>query len=234
MPRSAFYLLVPMIVLVVWGLTTMDVVWFFTMTVVFVLSLFFYIRATKKEQQQQEAEKTKRLLSKIRHDLMNHVQVLMGYQMMNRVDKISEYLDRLAKQAMVEREISELKDEELAVFLLTLAHHFPQWEWEVQKLPTYVEQPTKTNEPIVNWLSTCIEWLAKMGENKYDWQKVVLQLSGDTRTNFFSFQVYDAENNLLPLHVPAGEWTNLKNQFKQLQLEMENQQRLILRTSVSR
>lgn len=234
MPRSAFYLLVPMIVLVVWGLTTMDAVWFFSLTIVFILSILFYVRAVKREQQQREAANTKRLLGKIRHDQMNHVQVLMGYQMMKREDKIKEYLERLTKQAMVEREIAELQDEELVVFLLTLSHHYPQWEWEVQKLPNYVEPPAKTNEPIAKWLSACIQVLAKMGENKYNWQKVILQLSGDERTNFFSFQVYDAENKLIDLHVPAGEWTNLKDQFKKLQLKIEGQQRLTLRTGVSR
>jgi hypothetical protein len=234
LPRSAFYLLVPVAVLVIWGLTMMDIVWFFTITVVFVLSMFFYVRETKKEHQQQEAAKTKRLLSKIRHDLMNHVQVLMGYQMMKREDKISDYLDRLAEHAMEEREIAELQDEKLVVFLLTLSHSYPQWEWKVEKLPTFIESPSKTNDPIVEWLSSCIQVLAKMGENKYNWQKVVLQLSGDEQTNFFSFQVYDAENMLIDLHVPAGEWTNLKDEYKQLQLQIEGQQRLTLRTGTSR
>lgn len=234
LPRSAFYLLVPIVVLLVWGVTTMEWVWFFSITIIFLLSLYIYIRASRKEQQQREAVKTKQLLGKIRHDLMNHVQVLMGYQMMKRDDKIREYLDRLAKQASAEREIAALQDEELVVLLLTLPHQYPQWEWEVQKLPAYVEPPTKTSEPIAKWLTDCIQVLAKMGENKYDWQKVVLQLSGDDRTNFFSFQVYDAENQLIHLHVPTGEWTNLKDQFKALPLEIEDQQRLTLRTGMSR
>lgn len=235
MPRSAVYLFVPMIVFVIWGLTTMNAVWFFSLTIVFVLSIWFYVRAVKREQQQQEAANTKQLLGKIRHDQMNHVQVLMGYQMMKREDKIKEYLERLTKQAMAEREIAELRDEELAVFLLTLSYHYPQWEWEVQKLPHYAESPAaKTNESITKDLSACIQVLAKMGQNKYDWQKVILELSGDERTNLFSFQVYDAENKLIDLHVPTGEWTNLKDQFKQLQLKIEGQQRLTLRTGVSR
>jgi hypothetical protein len=209
-------------------------VWFITIGIIFVLSMFFFIRARNREHKQQEAADTKRLLGKIRHDLMNHVQVLMGYQMMKREDKGNEYLQRLAEQATKEREIAELHDEELAVFLLTLSHRYPQWEWKVQKLPTYIEPPAKTNEPIAKWLSVCIRVLAKMGEEKYDWQKVVLQLSGDDQTNFFSFQVYNAENEIIPLHVPAGEWTNLKDQFKQLQMEIVSQQRLTLRTGLSR
>jgi hypothetical protein len=212
----------------------MDVVWFFSITIVFILSIFFYVRATKREQQQQEAVNTKKLLGKIRHDQMNHVQVLMGYQMMKRENKIKEYLERISEQAKAEREIAELQDEELAVFLLTLSHHYPQWEWEVQRLPNYVESPVKTNESITKNLSACIQVLAKLGENKYDWQKVILQLSGDERTNFFSFQVYDAENKRIDLHVPDGEWTNLRDQFRHLQVKIEGQQRLTLRTGVSR
>ncbi|WP_028775557.1 Spo0B domain-containing protein [Shimazuella kribbensis] len=234
MPRSAFYLLPPLLVLIIWELTTMNHLWFVTIAIVFVLSVFFYIRARQKEQKQQEAADTKKLLGNIRHDLMNHVQVLMGYQMMKRGDKISDYLQRLSTQATKEREIAELQDEELAVFLLILSYQYPQWEWDVQKLPTYIDPPGKTNEPIVEYLSICIQILAKMGEEKYDWQKVVLQLSGDDQTNFFSFQVYSAENELLTLHVPEGEWTNLIDQYKQLQLEIAGQQRLTLRTGISR
>jgi hypothetical protein len=212
----------------------MDHLWFITIAIVFVLSIFFYTRARQKEQKQQEAADKKKLLGNIRHDLMNHVQVLMGYQMMKREDKISDYLKRLSTQAAKEREIAELQDEELAVFLLTLSYQYPQWEWDVQKLPTYIDPPGRTNEPILEGLSNCIQVLANLGEDKYDWQKVVLQLSGDDRTNFFSFQVYSAEDELLTLHVPAGEWTNLIGQYKQLQLEIVGQQRLTLRTGMSR
>jgi hypothetical protein len=221
-------------VLAVWVLTTGEYIWFITIGIIFVLSMFFYIRANQQEQQQQEAAETKRLLGKVRHDLMNHVQVLMGYQMMKRDDKIQDYLQRLAAEATNERELAELQDEELAVFLLLLSYHYPQWEWEVQKLSTYREPAAKTNEPITQWLASCMDVLAKIGEEKYDWQKVVLQLSGDDQTNFFSFQVYDAENNIIHLHVPEGEWTNVKDQFKQLQMEIVNEQRLTLRTGLSR
>jgi hypothetical protein len=196
--------------------------WFLTSVIVFVLSLSFYISANNREQRRREAAEIKRLLGKIRHDRMNDVQVLMGYQMMKRDDKLKEYLEKMAAKAGKERQIAELNDEALATYLLTVAYLYPQWEWEVDRMETYVDS-TMSDEGIVERLSSCIQTLLLWGEGKYDWQKVVLQLAGDDNGNFFAFQVYNADGKLVTL---TEESVSAKVPF-----ELEDGQRLRLRVS---
>jgi hypothetical protein len=222
LPRSNAYLLVPFVVIFVWGLSTGEYLWFLTSVVVFVLSLSFYMRANDREQRHKKAAEIKRLLGKIRHDRMNDVQVLMGYQMMKRDDKVSEYLERMAAKAGKERKIAELTDESLVTYLLTISYLYPQWEWEVDRMETYVDSLI-ADESIIERLSSCIQTLVRWGEGKYDWQKVVLQLAGDENGNFFAFQVFDANGKLVQL---VEESVTVK-----MPLELEDGHRLRLRVS---
>ena len=85
----------------------------------------FYLQNLQKIQ---EAEQAKKIFSELRHEWMNHIQVLMGYLMMKREESIKDYLNRLVKQAQTERIISNLSYAPLAVSLLNIRHRLKEWE----------------------------------------------------------------------------------------------------------
>ncbi|MGA8941442.1 MAG: Spo0B domain-containing protein [Thermoactinomyces sp.] len=84
-----------------------------------------------------EEERAKQVFAELRHDLMNHIQVLMGYLMMRKEEQIKKYLDKLAKQAQTERTVSRLKYAPLAVALLELPRHLKEWEVTLNVAETF-------------------------------------------------------------------------------------------------
>lgn len=229
--RSYVYLLPPFLILVLWWMVTLQHVWLLTTAIVFAISMLFYIQAIKREHAQKETAQTKKLLSHIRHDQMNHVQVLMGYLMMNKPDKMSEYLNNIVHQTNKEREIAELNHDELAVYLLMLPYQYSQWQWDIEKKHTYKPLSHKKSLQVVQWLKACMQFIGAAGKDQYQWQKIRLQLSGDEQGNTISFQVYDTDDLPVILHVPATEWTNLKNQLTRVhvKLELVDQQQVMIR-----
>ncbi len=211
-------------------------IWFILTTVVYGLCLLIYIRGNKQLQMKNEAKRLKNLLARIRHDQMNHVQVLLGYQMLKKPEKISEYLDRLVIQANDERIITTITNDELVVFLLTLTHRFPQWNWKIQKVESCFELPNKKSNQVVQWLTTYIQFLADIGKEKYDWQQVTLQLSGNKELAEISIWVHDAKLSPVVIDVPSSEWLNLKNQLSKenVQLQLVDQQQITMRIPISR
>jgi sensor histidine kinase regulating citrate/malate metabolism len=79
-----------------------------------------------------EAETLLRWLSRLRHDWLNEIQVLLGYCSMNKTDRIRPYLLRLAKDLELERSLSQIPHPLLAVALIQLRHHAPDWRWQIE------------------------------------------------------------------------------------------------------
>ncbi|MBA4602727.1 Spo0B domain-containing protein [Thermoactinomyces mirandus] len=75
-----------------------------------------------------EEERAKQVFAELRHDWMNHIQVLMGYLMMKKEEPIRKYLNKLVQQAQTERTVSRLMHAPLAVALLELPHRQKEWE----------------------------------------------------------------------------------------------------------
>lgn len=100
------------------------------------LCLFYGVysvyQSAKREARQHEAEKMLELIGQKRHDWMNHVQVILAYDAMKRRERIRPYLNRLARQALVERQMSEVNNPSLALALIQLSSHYPEWQWKVE------------------------------------------------------------------------------------------------------
>ena len=85
----------------------------------------FYLQNLEKIQ---EAERMKKIFTDLRHEWMNHIQVLMGYWMMKKEEAVRNYLDRLVNQARTERIITNLSYAPLAVALLHIRHRLKEWD----------------------------------------------------------------------------------------------------------
>jgi hypothetical protein len=79
-----------------------------------------------------EAETVLRWLSRLRHDWLNEIQVLLGYCSMNKTDRVRPHLLRLAKEMEQERTLSQISHPLLAVALIQLRHHAPGWRWQIE------------------------------------------------------------------------------------------------------
>jgi len=81
-----------------------------------------------------EAETALRWLTRLRHDWLNEIQVLLGYCSMNKTDRVRPYLLRLAKELEQERTVSQIPHPLLAVALIQLLRHTPGWRWQIEFL----------------------------------------------------------------------------------------------------
>jgi hypothetical protein len=103
----------------------------FALAIVALLAAAVWLKRVGEARAEREAEKIKELISRKRHDWMNHVQVLMGYLSLGKQDRMRAYLQKLVDAAGRERAVSEFGYAPLAVALLTLKETFGDWEVDV-------------------------------------------------------------------------------------------------------
>jgi sensor histidine kinase regulating citrate/malate metabolism len=180
----------------------------------FFVGINFYQKRLFQFMEVSEAEKTKELLSKQRHDWLNHVQVLMGYQMMKKNDQIGYYLQKLVTDANRERIISNICYAPLAVFLLTLSVKYKEWEWEVSLADSFEITDDKEAKRLLDLMKQIIHWLQKQGMDYLEWTKIKVMLSQDGRTFSIKWTLADEEGKTIPLDVPQAEWQELEQQIQ--------------------
>ncbi|OYD08244.1 Spo0B domain-containing protein [Paludifilum halophilum] len=88
-------------------------------------------RALEKQCRLRNADETLQLLSRHRHDWMNHVQVVTGYASMGQAQRIPPYLEKQVNRLQEERLISRVEPSFLALTLVTLPQEYPEWQWEI-------------------------------------------------------------------------------------------------------
>ncbi|RKD23907.1 hypothetical protein BEP19_05630 [Ammoniphilus oxalaticus] len=81
---------------------------------------------------QEEQQKFLTTLSLLRHDLLNHFQVVLGYLKLQRYDLCEEYIMRVTENANNDSRISSLGISPLVAYLLTYNALHPELKLEVE------------------------------------------------------------------------------------------------------
>lgn len=155
----------------------------------------------------QEASKIKQVLSRQRHDWMNHIQVLMGYQSLKKYDRISRYLQKLVQEARHERNISEIQYPPLAVMLLTLSHRYGQWNWKVRIGDDFQLPHIEEEKHLLYILEQVISWLEKQGKDYSEWTSVDLGIAQEDGCSIVTIEVFHETGALIELSIDLEEWT---------------------------
>ena len=81
------------------------------------------------------------LLRNYRHDWLNHMQVILGYVSLKKLDNISGYINHVHQEAVQHTLISKLQGKNLAVFLYMLPLQYPkiQVQLELSEELTYID-----------------------------------------------------------------------------------------------
>ncbi|TCS78760.1 Spo0B domain-containing protein [Tepidibacillus fermentans] len=86
-----------------------------------------------KENDPQECnDKLISLLRNYRHDWLNHLQVILGYVSLKKLDKISSYIMQVHEEARQHTLISKLKHKDLAVFLYMIPIEYPNIQIQLE------------------------------------------------------------------------------------------------------
>lgn len=188
-----------------------NIICFICLSVVLWGGIYFYRQRIKKQALLKESDQIKWILSRQRHDWMNHIQVLMGYQTLGKSEKLTPYLQKLVEGLIQERNISEISYAPLAVYLLTLPHRFQNGNVEVI-VPNGFQLPTHQDERrLLNILKVLFSWLEKQGGVESDWSFIELKFALVESQLYLFITIKNEEKDPLVLKIPPHEWEQLRN-----------------------
>lgn len=134
-----------------------------------------------------EAERIRDLIRNQRHDWMNHIQVIMGYQMLKQSKKIDQYLRKLIRMANEERMISDLAYPPLATILLTINYDYAHWNWRIRRDDSIDSLSVKQQKQLYQILEQLLPWMKQRITPQTVWTDIEFDLSYKKNNLFFSF-----------------------------------------------
>lgn len=182
----------------------------FLITILFFLScggIFIYMK--KKIQQYyhlKEAKRVSELIRNQRHDWMNHVQVIMGYQMLKKSEKIDQYLHKLIQIAKEERMISDLAYPPLAARLLTINYDYSQWNWRVRRKDSVDSLTVEQQKQLDQMLEQLLSWLTQRITPQTIWTDIECELSYKEDALFFTFHFLSTQTESDQTVVHPMDW----------------------------
>lgn len=180
---------------------------------VFSIGIVFLFQSFKQKQKEKEAERIRTLLKSIRHDWMNHVQVIMGYQMLKQYDKVDQYLQKLTQRSSEERMISELTYPLLATQLLTLPYEYPQWNWKVKLDDSIVSLSSQHQKRFYQLVNQLLPWITDKIATQITWTEIEFDLSYEQKQCIFVFRLIGKESDVPTDHQPM-EWGELPKKLR--------------------
>lgn len=182
------------------------------------LSWFFgvfmirYQHATKRETAQ--AEKLKKILSRIRHDWANHIQMMLFFLQMKKEEEHRKYLKKLAEDVNKEKHIGVFQSPLLATFLLTIGVEHTNWKWHVD-ISKDIRVSLPEEEDLLQMIKCLADWLDQVGQGKYDWAQVQLTLSEEEQIVYVTLEVYDYDDKHIELPM-SDAWDRLEERIGKL------------------
>ncbi|TCS96489.1 Spo0B domain-containing protein [Hazenella coriacea] len=187
--------------------------------------IYFYHQRIQKQALIEEADQIKWILSQQRHDWMNHIQVLMGYQTLGKSDKITPYLMKLVETSMQERNISEIGYAPLAVYLMTLPHRFQNGNIQVVVSSGFQLPNQQDEQRLLRILEVLFSWLEKQGEDQANWSLIETKFEIDEQHLNLWITMKSVDHELLSWTFPPHEWEKLRNDMNKWNgdLQISNQ-----------
>lgn len=158
------------------------------------VELIYLKKASAEHNRVKEAEIVRNLIRHQRHDWMNHVQVIMGYQMLKQYQKMTTYLQKMTTKASQDRTISDLDYPPLSAFLLTMDYDYPHWNWQVTLDRSIALFSLEKQKQLFQVIHVLLPWIMKQIEKKIAWTDIDLNLFLKNNHLTFSFRFISKDN----------------------------------------
>lgn len=198
-----------------------NILFFFLTGLTVILGILLLQKKNHELHTIREAEKVKRVLSMQRHDFLNHVQVLMGYQTLKKPERIASYLQKLVQEAGHERNISEIHYPPLAVTLLTLSHEYKQWDWNVRINDRFQLPSMDQEKDVLSLIQAFFPWLANWAKSHSDWTKIRLALSQEDQQAFLTVEMFSDDGSIVSFPVSEMDWEQINKELKKWKGQVE-------------
>ncbi|MFC7440845.1 Spo0B domain-containing protein [Laceyella putida] len=187
-----------------------ELIFFLATLVTLLCSGYFSYINFKKQTCLKEAERIKQLLSHERHDALNHIQVMMGYMMLKKTDRIKTYLEQWVERAGQERLLSEFRFAPLAVALLTLKYRFKHWDLQVKMDEAMKMISQEDEQRLLYSMNALLGWLEKKLADEKSYLKVTLTLKQEADIMVMAIDVLADQGEPVTLFGSAQDWRKLQ------------------------
>lgn len=185
------------------------------------ISYFFLRRSIQSEEQRRQALLIGELAAMKRHDLLNHVQLLMSYVSMNRPEKVKEYLQRMTEQANQERKLTEFTLPDLVSYLMLLPYTYKRWKWSLDVTGEIKKICLSQQKQLLSILPIFIKKLNQMGANQTRWETIKLRITGEEDKLIVLLEVLDSEGGWIPLFPTEQKWREFSTLFHRTDFQVE-------------
>lgn len=154
-----------------------DLIFFIFSVLCFGIGFFYMKRNVNEHTNMNQASAVQKLVRHQRHDLLNHVQVIMGYQMMNKPDRIANYLQKIIDHTNHERKITDFDYPPLAAMLLTIHYDYPEWDWQLILDDDFSFRNIEQEKQLYQLLLKFFPWFTKQAKQEKNWMQIQLRFS---------------------------------------------------------
>ncbi|SFS96228.1 Spo0B domain-containing protein [Marininema halotolerans] len=155
----------------------------------------------------ESAEHSLHLLSRYRHDWLNHVQVIMGYLSVKREERILPLLRELTDAARQEREVAAVGYPPLALWLSTVNQRVPEWIWIIEVNDELKSIHPQWGDSLQRGLEQMAEWLQKQGRGFNEPEEVWVRFEKEGS----AWAIHIQPDFPPEMNVPSSEWSALRN-----------------------
>ncbi|SHE47608.1 Sensor_kinase_SpoOB-type, alpha-helical domain [Seinonella peptonophila] len=141
-----------------------------------IISIVYMTRRVREQNRVREAKKIKHVLTRMRHDWMNHVQVLMGFLMLEKPAEMKRYLQKLIHRAMRDRRIADITYAPLSTLVLLLEHRYSMWRFYISLRDPF-QVSAKDQKDLYFVLQIFFTWLQEQAKNQPEWTDLYLEFS---------------------------------------------------------
>ncbi|OEF98360.1 Spo0B domain-containing protein [Desulfuribacillus alkaliarsenatis] len=89
-----------------------------------------------------------KMLTELRHDMVNHIQVIHAYAKLEKTEKIIDYIEAIAREYQMQSRLSNLGNDRLSANLIAMTMRFPELKFDFYSSSRRIHllEYTKRNE----------------------------------------------------------------------------------------
>jgi len=151
------------------------------------------------------SQKMVNLLRLYRHDWLNHLQILLGYASLKKVEKIAEYINNIFQESKQQSLISSFRSPDLAAFLLMLPMEYPNLSVQLDVAEHVVKQEGLYVEWVLKKLKCFLNLFHQSANEQKDYHQIFLSFVLSEGSLILNFEIEGNMESVYQDIIDAGK-----------------------------